>query len=146
MHVPGDLATRCHHPVIWYGHLRCKDGYPTLLARRYRPHGHSDEFSHAEDGSLADPQASRIPAWRTVDAETPVMPQSARSGAELTPFARQPLLRQRVGASCRPTTDHRVEQRDARLSVDYAGLVRGLAMPLAPADLGVSLLDAVARW
>jgi hypothetical protein len=32
------------------------------------------------------------------------------------------------------------------LSVDYAGLVRGLAMPLAPADLGVSLLDAVARW
>jgi hypothetical protein len=32
-----------------------------------------------------------------------------------------------------------------RLSVDYAGLVRGLRMPLAPADLGTALLDAVAE-
>jgi hypothetical protein len=32
-----------------------------------------------------------------------------------------------------------------QLSVDYAGLVRGLAMPLAPADLGLALLDAVAK-
>src|SRR5215469_9407821 len=32
-----------------------------------------------------------------------------------------------------------------RLSVDYAGLVRGLRMPLAPADLGAALLDAVAE-
>jgi hypothetical protein len=29
-----------------------------------------------------------------------------------------------------------------RLSVDYAGLVRGLRVPLAPADLGTALLDA----
>jgi hypothetical protein len=33
----------------------------------------------------------------------------------------------------------------SRLSVDYAGLVRGLRMPLAPADLGTALLDAVAE-
>jgi hypothetical protein len=33
----------------------------------------------------------------------------------------------------------------SRLSVDYAGLVRGLRMPLAPADLGAALLDAVAE-
>ena len=32
-----------------------------------------------------------------------------------------------------------------RLSVDYAGLVRGLRMPLAPAALGTALLDAVAE-
>ena len=32
-----------------------------------------------------------------------------------------------------------------RLSADYAGLVRGLPMPLAPADLGAALLDAVAE-
>src|SRR5487761_526806 len=32
-----------------------------------------------------------------------------------------------------------------RLSVDYAGLVRVLRMPLAPADLGAALLDAVAE-
>lgn len=32
-----------------------------------------------------------------------------------------------------------------QLSVDYAGLVRGLRMPLAPADLGPALLDAVAE-
>jgi len=32
-----------------------------------------------------------------------------------------------------------------RLSVDYAGLVRGLRMPLAPADLGAALLNAVAE-
>ena len=32
-----------------------------------------------------------------------------------------------------------------RLSVDYAGLVRGLRVPLAPADLGAALLDAVAK-
>jgi hypothetical protein len=32
-----------------------------------------------------------------------------------------------------------------RLSVDYAGLVRGLRMPLAPADLGTALFDAVAE-
>ena len=32
-----------------------------------------------------------------------------------------------------------------RLSVDYAGLVRGLRMPLVPADLGTALLDAVAE-
>ena len=31
------------------------------------------------------------------------------------------------------------------LSMDYAGLVRGLQMPLAPADLGAALLDAVAE-
>ena len=31
-----------------------------------------------------------------------------------------------------------------RLSVDYVGLVRGLRMPLAPADLGAALFDAVA--
>jgi hypothetical protein len=31
------------------------------------------------------------------------------------------------------------------LSVDYAGLVRGLRVPLAPADLGTVLLDAVAE-
>jgi hypothetical protein len=33
----------------------------------------------------------------------------------------------------------------ARLSLDYAGLVRGLRMPLAPADLGVALLDAASE-
>jgi hypothetical protein len=32
-----------------------------------------------------------------------------------------------------------------RLSVDYPGLVRGLGMPLVPADLGAVLLDAVAE-
>ena len=32
-----------------------------------------------------------------------------------------------------------------RLSVDYVGLVRGLRMPLAPADLGAALFDAVAE-
>jgi hypothetical protein len=32
-----------------------------------------------------------------------------------------------------------------RLSVDYAGLVRGLRTPLARADLGAALLDAVAE-
>jgi hypothetical protein len=32
-----------------------------------------------------------------------------------------------------------------RLSMDYEGLVRGLRMPLAPADLGTALLDAVAE-
>jgi hypothetical protein len=32
-----------------------------------------------------------------------------------------------------------------RLSVDYAGLVRGLRMPLVPADLGAALLDALAE-
>ncbi|SRR6266508_1270190 len=32
-----------------------------------------------------------------------------------------------------------------QLSVDYAGLVRGLAVPLTPADLGAALLDAVAQ-
>lgn len=32
-----------------------------------------------------------------------------------------------------------------RLSVDYPELVRGLLMPLAPADLGAALLDAVAE-
>jgi hypothetical protein len=32
----------------------------------------------------------------------------------------------------------------SQLSMDYAGLVRGLQMPLAPADLGAALLDAVA--
>jgi hypothetical protein len=32
-----------------------------------------------------------------------------------------------------------------QLSVDYAGLVRGLRTPLAPADLGTALLDAVAE-
>ena len=32
-----------------------------------------------------------------------------------------------------------------QFSVDYAGLVRGLRMPLAPADLGAALLDAVAE-
>jgi hypothetical protein len=32
-----------------------------------------------------------------------------------------------------------------RLSVDYAGLVRGLRMPLAPAELGAALLDTVAE-
>jgi hypothetical protein len=32
-----------------------------------------------------------------------------------------------------------------RLSVNYAGLVRGLRMPLAPADLGAALFDAVAE-
>jgi hypothetical protein len=32
-----------------------------------------------------------------------------------------------------------------RLSVDYAELVRGLRMPLVPADLGAILLDAVAE-
>src|SRR6266568_5463438 len=32
-----------------------------------------------------------------------------------------------------------------RLSVDYAGLVRGLKVPLAPADLGAALRDAVAE-
>jgi hypothetical protein len=32
-----------------------------------------------------------------------------------------------------------------QLSVDYAELVRGLRMPLAPADLGTALLDAVAE-
>jgi len=32
-----------------------------------------------------------------------------------------------------------------RLSVDYAELVRGLRMPLVPADLGTALLDAVAE-
>ena len=32
-----------------------------------------------------------------------------------------------------------------RLSVDYTGLVRGLRMPLAPAELGSALLDAVAK-
>jgi hypothetical protein len=32
-----------------------------------------------------------------------------------------------------------------RLSVDYARLVRGLRLPLTPADLGVVLLDAVAE-
>jgi hypothetical protein len=31
------------------------------------------------------------------------------------------------------------------LSMDYAGLVRGLQRPLAPADLGAALLDAVAE-
>ena len=65
-------ATRCRHPVTWYGHLGCKGGYPSLLARYYRPHGHSDELSHTQHRSLADPRASRIPAWRTLDvsAET----------------------------------------------------------------------------
>lgn len=33
----------------------------------------------------------------------------------------------------------------ARLSVDYTGLVRGLRMPLAPADLGTAIFDAVAE-
>ena len=33
----------------------------------------------------------------------------------------------------------------SQLSMDYAGLVRGLQMPLAPADLGAALLDAVAE-
>jgi hypothetical protein len=33
----------------------------------------------------------------------------------------------------------------SRLSLDYAGLMRGLHMPLAPADLGAALLDAVAE-
>ena len=32
-----------------------------------------------------------------------------------------------------------------RLSVDYAGLVRGLPMPLVPADLGAALLGATAE-
>ena len=32
-----------------------------------------------------------------------------------------------------------------QLSVDYAGLVRGLRLPLALADLGTALLDAVAE-
>ena len=32
-----------------------------------------------------------------------------------------------------------------RLSVDYVGLVRGLRMPLAPADLGAALFDAMAE-
>jgi hypothetical protein len=32
-----------------------------------------------------------------------------------------------------------------RLSVDYAGLVRGLTVPLAPADVGAALLEAVAE-
>jgi hypothetical protein len=32
-----------------------------------------------------------------------------------------------------------------QLSLDYAGLVRGLRVPLAPADLGTALLDAVAE-
>jgi hypothetical protein len=32
-----------------------------------------------------------------------------------------------------------------RMSVDYAKLVRGLRMPLVPADLGTALLDAVAE-
>jgi hypothetical protein len=32
-----------------------------------------------------------------------------------------------------------------RLSVDYTGLVRGLQMPLASAELGSALLDAVAK-
>jgi len=32
-----------------------------------------------------------------------------------------------------------------RLSVDYAKLMRGLRMPLVPADLGTALLDAVAE-
>jgi hypothetical protein len=32
-----------------------------------------------------------------------------------------------------------------RLPVDYAGLVRGLRVPLAPADLGAALLGAVAE-
>jgi hypothetical protein len=32
-----------------------------------------------------------------------------------------------------------------RLSADYAGLVRGLRMPLTPDDLGAALLDAVAK-
>ena len=31
------------------------------------------------------------------------------------------------------------------MSVDYAGLVRGLRMPLTPDDLGAALLDAVAE-
>jgi hypothetical protein len=33
----------------------------------------------------------------------------------------------------------------SRLSVDYAGLVRGLRIPLAPAALGTALLDAAAE-
>jgi hypothetical protein len=41
--------------VIWYGHLHCKGGYPSLLARHYRPHGHSDELSHDEHRSYARP-------------------------------------------------------------------------------------------
>jgi hypothetical protein len=32
-----------------------------------------------------------------------------------------------------------------QLSMDYAGLVRGLQIPLTPADLGAALLDAMAE-
>ena len=44
-----------HVGMIWYGHLHCKGGYPSLLARRYRPHGHSDELSHTDHRSQATP-------------------------------------------------------------------------------------------
>jgi hypothetical protein len=32
----------------WYGHLQSKGDYPSLLARRYRSHGHHDDLSRHE--------------------------------------------------------------------------------------------------
>jgi hypothetical protein len=64
MHCSPALRTRSHAAdsgcftgirMIWYGHLHCKGGYPSLLARRYRPHGHSDELSHDHHRSHATP-------------------------------------------------------------------------------------------
>jgi len=58
--------------VIWYGHSRCEDGNPSLLARRYRPHRHSDELSHVEHRSRDGRRHPRYRCCGTTDvsAET----------------------------------------------------------------------------
>jgi hypothetical protein len=65
--------------VILVRHSRCEDGYLSLLARRYRPHGHSDELSHVEHRSRYGRRHPRYRCCGTTDisAET----RSSTAGA-----------------------------------------------------------------
>ena len=40
----------------WYGHVLSTGDDPSLLARRYRPHGHRDELSQSQ----SKPGAARL--------------------------------------------------------------------------------------
>jgi hypothetical protein len=57
-------------PVMsWYGHLHGKGDHPSLLARHYRSHGHSDEFSQTGHRGRAPATAIRIcHGWRFIAA------------------------------------------------------------------------------
>jgi len=76
-------TARHRRQVTWYGHSRREGGHPSLLARHYRPHGHSDELSHVEHRSRGGRRHLEYQCRGTADVSAETR-SSAASSVQVT--------------------------------------------------------------